>query len=86
MSRDYLPSPPPLPPGEAYEGRYSAEDMIKYARAYGLFCIERVRNPLLALVDAQAEDDGLWFMAEHATEAYLQRALRHLHDAIERGP
>ena len=36
------------------------------------------------VVDAQAEDDGLWFEAEHATEAYLQGALRCLHHLIEK--
>ena len=35
------------------------------------------------LVDAQAEDEGLWFMAKYATEAYLQSELRKLHDAVE---
>lgn len=36
-----------------------------------------------AVVDAQAEDDGLWFEAQTAPEAYLQAALRRLHAAIE---
>lgn len=35
------------------------------------------------LVDLQAEDDGLWFIAQYASEAYLQAALRQLHAAIE---
>jgi hypothetical protein len=39
---------------------------------------------LFALVDAQAEDEGLWFFAETAAEAYLQAALRDLHEAVER--
>jgi hypothetical protein len=38
---------------------------------------------LWELVAKQAEDPGLWFMAEYETEAYLQAALRKLHDAIE---
>lgn len=37
-----------------------------------------------ALVDKQANDEGLWFQAEHASEAYLQQELRRLHAAIER--
>ena len=37
----------------------------------------------LNLVNEQAEDDGLWFNAQYATEAYLQQALRELHAAIE---
>ena len=36
-----------------------------------------------AIVDEQANDDGLWFLAETAPEAYLQQALRRLHEAIE---
>ena len=31
----------------------------------------------------QANDDGLWFKAETAPEAYLQQALRRLHAVIE---
>ena len=37
----------------------------------------------LALVHEQAEDEGLWFEAQTATEAYLQAALRELHAAVE---
>jgi len=37
------------------------------------------------IVDEQAEDEGLWFRAETAPEAYLQEALRWLHAAIEKG-
>lgn len=36
-----------------------------------------------ALVDEQAEDGMLWFNAETAPEAYLQAALRKLHELIE---
>ena len=35
------------------------------------------------LVDEQAEDEGLWFLAATAPEAYLQQELRRLHAAIE---
>jgi len=41
-------------------------------------------GPLLALVAEQADDDGLWFEAATAPEAYLQAALRKLHAAVER--
>lgn len=34
-------------------------------------------------VDRQAEDPGLWFVAERATEGYLQLALRTLHSVVE---
>ena len=36
-----------------------------------------------ALVQQQAEDEGLWFIAATAPEAYLQQALRELHAAVE---
>ena len=36
-----------------------------------------------ALVAKQAEDEGLWFVAETAAEAYLQQELRKLHAVIE---
>lgn len=38
---------------------------------------------VLALVHAQAEDEGLWFVAATAPEAYLQQALRAVHAAVE---
>ena len=34
-------------------------------------------------VDEQAEDEGLWFVAATAPEAYLQQELRQLHAVIE---
>lgn len=40
---------------------------------------------VLALVKRQADDEGLWFKARTAPEAYLQKALRDLHAAIEPG-
>ena len=36
------------------------------------------------MVDEQAEDEGLWFRAQTASEAYLQAALRNLHEEVER--
>ncbi len=38
---------------------------------------------VLAVVSAQANDEGLWFEAVTAPEAYLQQELRGLHDIIE---
>lgn len=35
------------------------------------------------LVQRQADDEGLWFQAQTAPEAYLQQELRKLHAAIE---
>ena len=37
------------------------------------------------VVDEQANDEGLWFTARTASEAYLQRELRRLHAVIEGG-
>lgn len=42
-------------------------------------------NPALDLVHEQAKDDGLWFIAKYASEAYLQNSLRELHAAVEQG-
>ena len=36
-----------------------------------------------ALVNKQAGDDGLWFDARTAPEAYLQQELRRLHALLE---
>jgi hypothetical protein len=41
-------------------------------------------DQLLAVVNYQAEDEGLWFVAHTVSEAYLQQALRLLHATIER--
>jgi hypothetical protein len=41
--------------------------------------VERLRN----IVNKQAEDEGLWFVAQTAPEAYLQQELRNLHAAID---
>ena len=38
---------------------------------------------LLRIVEAQANDPGLWFVAQTAPEGYLQSELRRLHAAIE---
>lgn len=42
-----------------------------------------INDKLQGLVNKQAEDEGLWFVAETVPEAYLQRALRKLHAVIE---
>lgn len=44
---------------------------------------EEALAAIRALVDAQAEDEGLWFMAQTAPEAYLQQELRRLHALVE---
>ena len=35
------------------------------------------------MVDMQSKDEGLWFNAKTAPEAYLQQELRKLHERIE---
>jgi hypothetical protein len=42
-----------------------------------------INDELQEIVDEQAEDAGLWFIARTASEDYLQRALRELHKVIE---
>lgn len=39
---------------------------------------------LKALVDHQAQDEALWFIAQTAPEAYLQQELRRLHEMAEK--
>ena len=41
------------------------------------------KGKIVELVKQQAEDDGLWFEAKTAPEAYLQQELRKLHTVIE---
>lgn len=41
------------------------------------------KGEIKALVAAQAEDEGLWFEAVTASEAYLQQEIRKLHAVIE---
>ena len=40
-------------------------------------------NAIQSVVNEQAENEGLWFRAEYATEAYLQSELRRLHEVID---
>lgn len=37
----------------------------------------------IQVVQEQINDDGLWFIARTAPEAYLQQELRRLHAAVE---
>ena len=45
--------------------------------------LESVIKDISFVVNRQAEDEGLWFVAETAAEAYLQQELRKLHAVIE---
>lgn len=44
---------------------------------------DKPEDIIKACVAEQAEDDGLWFIAQTAPEAYLQQELRRLHSLIE---
>ena len=47
---------------------------------------ENMMLEILKLVKEQAEDEGLWFEAQTAPEAYLMQELRRLHAVIESSP
>lgn len=49
-----------------------------------IWTIKAQGSAVRELVDKQAEDEGLWFQAETAPEAYLQQELRKLHALIEK--
>jgi len=48
-----------------------------------ILALGEVAEAMRLAVNQQARDEGLWFVAETAPEAYLQRELRRLHGAIE---
>jgi len=48
--------------------------------------LEETFKSARAIVDEQAEDEGLWFIAESIIEAYFQQELRRLHIVIEAVP
>ena len=54
-------------------------------RLCGTCCATFLRIARL-VVAKQAVDEGLWFHAETAPEAYLQEALRKLHLAVSKDP
>jgi hypothetical protein len=77
---------------DAEDARRSEESAIRDAedeRARAEAAEQRVADLTEALrrirgvVDAQAEDDGLWFVADSIVEAYFQQELRSLHATIE---
>lgn len=59
------------------------ESLIHKAVVAALGETEAANERVLGLVSDQAEDEGLWFNAQTAPEAYLQQELRRLHAAIE---
>ena len=73
----------PLPKPALHGARsYDAAQM----RTYAAEVYESRYAALRAIVDEQAEDEGLWFKAETAPEAYLKQELRKLHAAVESTP
>ena len=57
--------------------KYIAEQDDRIAK------LEAVLDGLQRFVDAQAEDEGLWFIGSYASEAYIQNGLRACHRYIE---
>jgi hypothetical protein len=49
----------------------------------GASAMLRRMQEALKLCAEQAEEPGIWFVAERITEGYLQQELRRLHAAIE---
>ena len=47
--------------------------------------MSEIESPI-DVVNEQADDEGLWFVAELITESYLQASLRRLHAAVEAAP
>lgn len=67
--------------GNGPKGLVNAQMIAHASNSY-----ETLTNDLAALkvfVSEQAEDEGLWFEAKTAPEAYLQQELRKLHAIIE---
>ena len=61
----------------------AALQMTKATHALKIAAVEAQRDAIQQVVDEQAEDEGLWFVAQTAAEAYLQQELRRLHAAVE---
>ena len=61
----------------------AALQMTKTTHALKIAAVEAQRDAIQQVVDEQAEDEGLWFVAQTAAEAYLQQELRRLHAAVE---
>ncbi|MFB3111013.1 MAG: hypothetical protein ACE10G_03170 [Gemmatimonadales bacterium] len=59
-----------------------AADEIERLRAENAGLSEHHKR-ITGVVDSQAEDAGIWFVAQTAPEAYLQQELRRLHQTIE---
>jgi hypothetical protein len=64
--------------------RLAAEKHAAHDREWQrLRAVDAAAKAARTLINEQAEDEGLWFQAQSAPEAYLQQELRRLHDAVE---
>ena len=63
-----------------------SESQRLLAIADELDAAQRDVDRLQTIVNKQANDKALWFVAENITEHYLQTALRRLHRAVEGKP
>lgn len=77
---------------------YDAPVVIEAFEDYLTKCVdealeERIKNPeafedamddLKRVIHEQIRDEGCWFIAQYATEAYLQERLRDLHRAADK--
>ena len=62
------------------------DDWYEAVPLYAAPAPAQLDSDVYVIVHEQANDDGLWFAAKTAPEAYLQQELRRLHAAIEAGP
>ena len=79
--------------GEKVHGPFESEELarnmqsvVEKVSGYDYHLDEEpmwVKVVTLAVVNEQAEDEGLWFIPDTVGEAYLQRELRRLHAVIE---
>ena len=63
--------------------RLNPENPVDLYAAQRIEELESERLEYRDICAQQAEDEGLWFVAHTASEAYLQQELRKLHSAIE---
>ena len=75
------------PKEPSYVSRYGSKKVQRFITSQIDQAKDEARREVLkeivVLVDEQAEDEGLWFNAEQASEAHLQQELRKLHAVIE---
>ena len=58
-------------------------DESRYAAPIPSPALVTAARAALRMVDDQAENGGLWFTAQYASEGYLQQELRRLHATVE---